>query len=323
MLLSDTVHAQGAGPANGHETGGVHPNSASVTRDHGCHPRPRAGPQVIVTRPDRIPGSSHRMVGSGPRLPRDASRGLALRRLALRDGPRAGREVRPLRRPHGHPRLSHLGGLRRPHYRLRGGHPRSAASRPTPCGCPAGCSTTADSSSWSRRFGSPAIRARSRSGMSWPPTRCARPPAIADTSYSRATSLCLSPAPRYATTVPPPRRRGSVLGPLRDGLDVFAPTGRGVRVPRWSTTSCSSASSPAKGSTSGCGADRIPSAPRLAGWPAGRSDRSDRPSWGHFRSRFARSASPHSRRSDHSPSAHLAERAPRPSLAGAPRRRHV
>ncbi|MGX1597947.1 FAD-dependent oxidoreductase [Dietzia maris] len=29
----------------------------------------------------------------------------------------------------------------------------------------------------------------------------------------------------------PPRRWGSVLGPLRDGLIVFAPTGRGVRVP--------------------------------------------------------------------------------------------
>ncbi|MDV6298550.1 FAD-dependent oxidoreductase [Dietzia maris] len=30
---------------------------------------------------------------------------------------------------------------------------------------------------------------------------------------------------------PPPRRWGSVLGPLRDGLIVFAPTGQGVRVP--------------------------------------------------------------------------------------------
>lgn len=31
----------------------------------------------------------------------------------------------------------------------------------------------------------------------------------------------------------PPRRWGSVLGPLRDGLIVFAPTGHGIRTPAW------------------------------------------------------------------------------------------
>lgn len=31
----------------------------------------------------------------------------------------------------------------------------------------------------------------------------------------------------------PAHRWGSVLGPQRDGLVVFAPTGRGVRVPAW------------------------------------------------------------------------------------------
>lgn len=36
---------------------------------------------------------------------------------------------------------------------------------------------------------------------------------------------------------PPKRRWGSVLGPQRDGLTVFAPNGRGFRIPRWSVNS--------------------------------------------------------------------------------------
>ena len=33
---------------------------------------------------------------------------------------------------------------------------------------------------------------------------------------------------------PPKRRWGSVLGPQRDGLEVFAPNGRAFRFPAWS-----------------------------------------------------------------------------------------